>query len=169
MPFHPMGGMFMLAKQQRDTAMKWIDLPPVWLFVFAVMVWAQATYFPMGLYFGDGWPDFIGGLLVGAGLVLMALAFYEFRRARTTVVPHMEASALITSGIFKRTRNPIYLGDALVLAGLCLRWDAVLSLALVPVFVWVIEKRFIIPEEDRLRRKFRADFARYCEKTRRWV
>lgn len=149
--------------------MKMIDVPPVWLLLFAVIAWMQATYLPIGLNFGTGWADLAGGLLVGAGLVLMGLAFVEFRKARTTVIPHQEASALITSGIFKRSRNPIYVGDALILAGLCLRWDAVLSLALVPVFVWVIEKRFIIGEEDRLRRKFRAAFASYCEETRRWL
>ena len=44
-----------------------------------------------------------------------------------------------------------------------------LSLPLVPVLLWVLENRFVIPEEDRLRRKFRAEFARYCQKTRRWV
>ena len=80
-----------------------------------------------------------------------------------------EADRLIQSGIFKRTRNPIYLGDTLILLGLILRWEAVLALPLVPIFLWILEKRFIIPEENRLRRKFRADFARYCQKTRRWI
>lgn len=148
--------------------MKWIDIPPVWLLLFALLAWVQAAYWPLGLSFGGAWADFAGGLLVGGGLVLMALAFAEFRRHKTTVIPHQEAGRLITSGIFKRTRNPIYLGDALILTGLILRWDAVLALPLVPIFFWVIEKRFILAEEDRLRRKFRMDFARYCEKTRRW-
>ena len=76
---------------------------------------------------------------------------------------------MIRSGIFKRTRNPIYLGDALILAGLILRFDAVLALVLIPVFVWLIERRFIIGEEDRMRRQFRADFARYERKVRRWL
>ncbi len=149
--------------------LKWIDIPPVWLLGFALLAWVQAAYWPLGLSFGGTWADFIGGVFVGGGLVLMALAFAEFRRHRTTVIPHQEAERLITSGIFKRTRNPIYLGDTLILAGLILRWDAVLALPLVPIFVWVIEKRFVIPEEDRLRRRFRADFARYCQKTRRWI
>lgn len=148
--------------------LKWIDIPPVWLLGFAVLAWLQAAYWPLGLSFGGDWADFAGGLLVGGGLVLMALAFAEFRRHKTTVIPHQEADRLITSGIFKRTRNPIYLGDALILGGLILRWDAVLALPLVPIFFWVIEKRFILSEEDRLRRKFRMEFARYCEKTRRW-
>ena len=57
----------------------------------------------------------------------------------------------------------------IVLALLILRWDAVLALPLVPILLMLLEKRFVIPEEDRLRRKFRAEFARYCQKTRRWV
>ena len=97
------------------------------------------------------------------------MAAMEFRRHKTSIVPHETPERLIQSGIFRRSRNPIYLGDALILAGLILRWDAVLALPLIPVFVWVIEKRFVIPEEDRMRRKFRMDFARYCEKTRRWL
>lgn len=148
---------------------RWIDMPPVWLAGFLVLAWAQARFLPMGLRLGDGWVDFAGGLLVGGGVLLIALAAMEFRRHKTTIVPHETPARLITSGIFRRSRNPIYLGDTLILAGLILRWDAVLALPLIPVFVWVIEKRFIEPEENRMRRTFRADFACYCEKTRRWL
>ena len=151
------------------TLRQWIDIPPTWLALCLAIAWAQATWVPMGLSFGGAIADFLGGLLVGGGLVLMGLAFYEMQRMRTTVIPHQEASTLVQSGIFSRSRNPIYLGDAMVLGGMILFWDAVLSLPLIPVFVWWIERHFIIPEEDRLRRKFRADFARYCQKTRRWI
>lgn len=148
---------------------KWIDLPPVWLLGMIALAWAQATWLPMGLSFGGAWADFAGGVLVGGGLILMVLAVIEMRRARTTVIPHREADRLVQSGIFSRSRNPIYLGDVLVLAGLILHMDSVLALPLVPVFLGILEKRFVIPEENRLRRKFRADFARYCQKTRRWI
>ena len=149
--------------------MKRIDLPPVWLALFVMLAWVQAQFYPMGLGFGGAWADFAGGLLVGGGLVLMALAFAEFRKHRTTLIPHNTPSALVQSGIFTRTRNPIYLGDALVLAGLILRFDAVLSLPLIPIFVWVIERRFILPEEARMRREFKAVFAKYERKVRRWI
>lgn len=149
--------------------LKWIDMPPVWLSGFLVIAWVQAAEYPMDLGFGETWADLLGGLLVGGGLLIIVMAAMEFRRYKTTIVPHETPERLIQSGIFKRSRNPIYLGDALILAGLILRWDAVLSLPLIPVFVWVIEKRFILTEEDRMRRKFRMEFARYCEKTRRWV
>lgn len=149
--------------------MKRIDMPPVWLVGFAALAWVQADFYSFGLSFGTSWARFLGGLCIGGGVVLMVLALAEFRRHRTTVVPHKTPERLITSGIFKRSRNPIYLADALILFGLILTWSAVLSLVLLPIFVWIIEKRFIEPEEDRMRRKFRADFARYTEKTRRWV
>lgn len=149
--------------------MKWIDLPPVWLAGFIGVAWLQANYLSMRLSFGGAWADLLGGLLVGAGIVMMLLALAEFRKHRTTIVPHKTPDTLIQSGVFTRTRNPIYLGDALILAGLVLRFDAVPSLALVPIFLWVIEKRFIVGEEDRMRRVFRLDFARYESKTRRWL
>lgn len=149
--------------------MKWIDLPPVWLLAFIALAWAQATYFPFGLSFGGPWADFLGGVMIGGGVLLMLLALSEFRRHRTTVLPHRTPTRLIQSGIFSRTRNPVYLGDALLLAGIILRFDAVLALPLVPIFVWIIEKRFILGEEDRMRRVFRMEFARYERKVRRWV
>ncbi|WP_425045782.1 methyltransferase family protein [Primorskyibacter sp. S87] len=149
--------------------MRRLDLPPLWLLGCIVLAWLQATYFPMRFTFGGYWADFTGGLLVGGGVILMVLAVVEMRRQKTTIHPHEDPQQLVQTGIFKRSRNPIYLGDVMVLAGFILRFDAVLSLHLIPVFTWVLERRFIVPEENRLRRIFRADFARYEMKTRRWL
>jgi protein-S-isoprenylcysteine O-methyltransferase Ste14 len=149
--------------------MKWLDLPPVWLVAFLAIAYWQAQYFTLGLSLAHPLTMLLGGLLVGAGIVLIALAAMEMRRHKTTIIPHQQASALVQSGVFKRSRNPIYLADLLIFAGLALRWDAILSLVLLPILFWVLETRFVIPEEDRLRRQFRADFARYAQKTRRWL
>lgn len=149
--------------------MKWLDLPPVWLVLCLSLAWGQAQYYTLGLSLAHPITFLLAGLFVGGGIVITLLAVMEFRRHKTTIIPHETPSALIQSGIFGRSRNPIYLADVLILAGLCLWWDAVLALVLVPLLVWVLEKRFIIPEENRMRREFRADFARYVQKTRRWV
>lgn len=149
--------------------MKWIDIPPVWLAVAIAAAWWVGVSDPWALSFGSPWVDLLAGLLIGGGIVLMLLAVIEMRKQRTTIIPHRDADHLVQSGIFKRSRNPIYLGDVLVLLGLILRFDAPLALPLLPVFVWWLERHFILPEEDRLRRKFRVEFARYCEKTRRWL
>lgn len=145
------------------------DLPPVWLVAMLALAWTQAQHFSLGLSFGPVWADLLGGLLVGGGVLLAALAIVEMRRQQTTIHPHQDSDRLVQSGIFSRSRNPTYVGDLLILAGFILYWDAVLALPLVPIFLWVLEQRFVIPEENRLRRKFRVDFARYCEKVRRWV
>lgn len=149
--------------------MKMIDLPPLWTLLFAVLAYGVARIDPWNLSLAHPVTQFLAGILIGGGVLLMLLAATEMRRQRTTIIPHREADRLVQSGIFRRSRNPIYLGDVLLLEGVILWMDAVLGLVLVPVLAWVLERRFIIPEEDRLRRKFRADFARYCEKTRRWL
>jgi len=152
----------------RDTALKWIDIPPVWLAVFAALAWVQATRLPLWQP-GPAILDLAGGLMVGGGLVLIGLAAHAMMQARTTVIPHRDPDALVTSGIFRRSRNPIYLGDALILTGLMLRWEAWPSLILLPLFVWLITDRFIAPEEARLRDRFGAAFERYAAATRRWI
>ncbi|WP_171167277.1 isoprenylcysteine carboxylmethyltransferase family protein [Ruegeria sp. HKCCA0370] len=149
--------------------MRWMDVPPVWLIAFAALAWLQARYLKLGLSLEGGLTDLLSGVLIGGGILMAVLAVVEFRRHKTTVIPHETPSSMVQSGIYKRSRNPIYVGDVLILASLVLRFDAVLSLVLVPVFVWVLERRFILPEEDRLRRTFHADFARYERKTRRWI
>ena len=146
----------------------WIDLPPVWLAVFLSLAWVQAHRLPLGPQ-GGALTDLIGGLAVGGGVLLVVLAVIEMRRARTTVIPHREAAALVTSGIFRFSRNPIYLGDALVLTGVILFWGAWPSLLLVPVFGWLITDRFILDEERRLAARFGRTFEAYVARTPRWL
>lgn len=148
--------------------LKWIDLPPVWLAAALGLVWAQARVFDLGLSFG-GWAGSVGGGLVALGLGLIIAAIREMRRHRTTPIPHHVPSTLVTTGVFGLSRNPIYLGDALILTGLILRWDAVLSLVLVPVFVWLIGARFVAAEEARCAVAFGEAFRAYKSRTRRWI
>ena len=149
--------------------MKKLDVPPVWLLVALVAAWLIGAYDPWQVSFGGPVVSLVAGLLIGAGVVLTVLAIIEMRKWKTTFVPHQEAAHLVTSGIFKRSRNPIYLGDTLILAGFVLYWDAPLALPLIPIFLWLIERRFVIPEEDGLRRKFPQAFQTYCQNTRRWI
>ncbi|WP_120635942.1 isoprenylcysteine carboxylmethyltransferase family protein [Ruegeria sp. EL01] len=146
-----------------------IDIPPVWLLGFVLLAWLQARFLSFGLSLEGGATDLLSGVLIGGGILIVVMAVVEFRRHQTTVIPHETPTALVQSGIYKYSRNPIYLADILILAGLVLRLDAVLSLILVPILVWLLERRFILPEEDRLRRTFRVGFARYERKTRRWI
>jgi protein-S-isoprenylcysteine O-methyltransferase Ste14 len=126
----------------------------------------QARYLPM---IDAGRPGRIAGtVLIVGGLVIFTAALLQFRRHRTTVMPRETPVAMIDSGIYRLSRNPIYLADALFLAGAALWWDAA-SLLLVPLFVWIITRRFILGEESGLRAVFGAAFDRYAAQTRRWL
>ncbi len=146
--------------------MQWVDLPPVWLVGFIGLAWLQSVFLPLGL----GLPTApFGFALMGTGLVLMAVAVWQMYRHKTTIIPRWQPAALVTGGVFMLSRNPIYLGDALLLAGFVLYWDALPSLLLVPVFMWLISWRFIEGEEDKLRRAFGKAFQEYEKETRRWL
>ncbi len=143
---------------------KTLDYPPVWLVVFAGLAWVFRADGLLPLALAP-----IGIVLVLAGLVVAAVAAYELRRHETTIIPHEIADALVTSGIYARSRNPIYLADVVILVGLALIWGSTLGLALAPVLGLVLERRFILPEEARLTKKFGGAFEDYRERTRRWL
>ena len=149
--------------------MKWSDMPPVWWIGFVLLGRWISQHDPFSGIISHPIVDGVGVLLIVVGLVLIGMAILVMRHYRTTVIPRQTASALVSSGVFKYTRNPIYLGDALVLLGLFLHWGSLLALPLVVIFVWAIERRFIIPEEVHLRDKFGTEFERYAQNTRRWI
>ena len=147
--------------------MKWYDTPPVWLAGALALAYLQTRLVP-ALPLAD-WADWLGGALALTGAAIIAMAVIEFRRHDTTLVPHDDPSAMVRSGVYGWSRNPIYLGDALILAGLSLVWDSLLGLILVPLFVRVITRRFIEPEEARLEAGFGEEFETYRAQVRRWI
>ena len=147
--------------------LKLIDMPPFWLLAFAVLLWWLDALVPVQA--GSDAVVNVGTGMVTGGCACILLAAWQFRVHKTTIVPHQTAKALITTGIYARSRNPIYAADALILAGLALRWDFWPGLVLVPVFMWVIQTRFIEAEEVRLDAAFPTEFAEYASKTRRWL
>ena len=143
-----------------------IDIPPTWLALHLGAAWvvsfvSPAVFADVGRAVGQGLVV-LGALLMGAAVVQMSLA-------RTTVIPRRSPSALVTSGLFSLSRNPIYLGDGLILTGAILWLDAVLALPLLFSFVWLIQTRFIHDEETRLTEAFGPEFDLWAARTRRWV
>ncbi|PZX39326.1 protein-S-isoprenylcysteine O-methyltransferase Ste14 [Roseinatronobacter thiooxidans] len=147
--------------------MRHLDYPPVWLIGALALVWCETMFVPQLL--GHAYIQGAGTLLVLLGAVLFGLAGWAFLRARSTIIPHQTPQRLITTGIFRFSRNPIYLADVLILVGLSLRWGAVGGLVLAPVLVWVLHARFIKLEEGRILRAFGADAQAYFARTRRWL
>ena len=122
-----------------------VDLPPLWTILHIAVLW---------LLPGPGagrTGDVIGAGLIAIGLSLMLWAAAVMLARRTPVMPGEMPEALVTTGPFRFSRNPIYLGDVLVLAGAALWVGPWWGLILVPVLMWVLTARFIRPEEARLR------------------
>ena len=143
--------------------------PPVWLLIFGALMWCTDRAAPIAALIAKP-ANRLGWIFVACGASVIATAMLQFRRARTTVNPltPAKASSLVTSGIFGYSRNPMYLGLLLVLAG----WAIVLGslgpwLAL-PLFVVVIAKMQIEPEEAVLSVLFGGPYRAYCARVGRW-
>lgn len=139
--------------------------PPVLLLVLAAVVWIlPATAVPV-------WQAVIGASAILLGLSINAWSKSPFRRAGTTVTPlHPErASVLITSGPYRYSRNPMYLGYALALSGWVICQGDLRGVVAVAVFVVYVTRFQIIPEERQLSARFPAEYAGYQRAVRRWV
>ncbi|MDH1011872.1 isoprenylcysteine carboxylmethyltransferase family protein [Pseudomonas nicosulfuronedens] len=110
-------------------------------------------------------------LVALAGVAVCLAGVASFRRARTTVNPLKpeSASSLVVVGIYRHTRNPMYLGFAIVLLGWCVFLGSALAVLGVAVFVLYIGRFQIRPEERALRDLFGAEFDAFCGRVRRWV
>jgi protein-S-isoprenylcysteine O-methyltransferase Ste14 len=111
----------------------------------------------------------IGFAFVVAGFLSGVAAFMEFRRARTTVDPHGSVTSIISSGIYRFTRNPIYLGFVLMLIGLPLNSGTYWGIVLAPVFIHLMNRLVIEREEAYLEKKFGAVYTSYKSRVRRWL
>jgi protein-S-isoprenylcysteine O-methyltransferase Ste14 len=144
--------------------------PPIVAAAFAVAMWVGARWLPGATvrFAAQAW---VAAALLGAGLGVMVTAIAQFVRARTTVDPlHPEAaSTLVTGGIFRLTRNPMYLGMALILAAWASWLGNALAGLLVAGFVAWISRFQIAPEERALRAHFGEEFEAYAQRVRRWI
>lgn len=111
-------------------------------------------------------------LVVGVlGLGVDVAGMLAFLRARTTVNPLRpeKASALVTGGVFRWTRNPMYLGMATLLVAWAVYLANPLSIVVVPFFVACLNRFQIAPEERALEKRFGAEFLAYRKRVRRWL
>ena len=106
-------------------------------------------------------------LLLGLGVGIAGAL--TFRRAKTNIRPFKEADKLVTEGPFRYTRNPMYLGLSLVLAGIWLLLGALSPLLGMLIFVVTADRWYIAFEEHMLQRKFGPAFDAYRAKVRRWI
>jgi protein-S-isoprenylcysteine O-methyltransferase Ste14 len=153
--------------------MKFLELrvpPPVVALLAALAIWGLRRAFPEEGVFIPG-RRIIYGTLLGLGLLAILAGLFEFRRAHTTVNPMQPdaTTALVTGGIYRLTRNPMYLGLALMLVAVVVFFSNPVGLTAVVFFVAWMELFQIAPEERALRARFGEAFDEYCARVRRWL
>ena len=157
----------------KGMAMRFLELkvPPLAvLILFALAVFGAGRWLPSGnLPFVASGALALAAILAGVGVALAGVV--QFRRTGTTVDPLApeNASALVEAGVYRRTRNPMYLGMALVLLGGALWWGSIPGLALVGGFCAYLTRFQILPEERALQAIFGASYVDYTRRVRRWI
>ena len=142
--------------------------PPIVALCAGALMYALAWALPM-LTFRISW--IFAAIVAGAGLVIDLIGVVQFVRAKTTVNPLKPdaASALVTGGLYRWTRNPMYVGMLLVLLGWAIYLSNIAALAGLPLFILYISRFQIAPEERALQARFGSEFERYKGRVRRWL
>lgn len=146
-----------------------MSCPPGYFLVAVFIAIAIHSIWPVSLISNGILRYLISGVLVAVGVTLLVWSIYLFRKAVTPVDPHQTPTALVVSGPYRFSRNPIYLGDALITAGLGVAYGTVwiwpsLALALV-----LLDRQVIQVEECRLMESFPVSYRRYRQRVRRWI
>ena len=141
--------------------------PPIVTLLFGLSI-----YFSRGIFQATEikYSVYIAILFLILGLAVLISAVRLFRKDKTTVNPLSpeQTTKLVTDGIFKYSRNPMYLGMAFVLGSIAAFYNPIGGIILIPLFFFYITKFQIIPEERAMKDLFSDEFDRYIKVTRRW-
>lgn len=107
--------------------------------------------------------------LIALGAALVLWCGWEFRRAGTPLMPFVEPTALVARGPYRFSRNPIYLGYTLSLTGVAALLGSSSPFVVLPLFLWIIQRRFVEPEERLLEQRFGEVYRAYKAQVRRWI
>jgi len=142
--------------------------PPVWLLLCMLAIFALQRWLPL-LQLYPSLPGWVGWVLILPGLALIFIALGGFKKAKTGAIPFSESTALVTDGIYRHTRNPMYLGMALILAAIAIRMGSVAAWLPVIFFVFIINRQFVRNEEIFLTAIYGDAFRDYCRRVRPWL
>ncbi|MEI8298522.1 MAG: isoprenylcysteine carboxylmethyltransferase family protein [Pseudomonadota bacterium] len=144
--------------------------PPLLALLAAIAMWALDHWWPATALVPAAYAR-VGLLPAAMGVAIVLTAMRLFRRAGTTISPlsPQNSSHLVTTGLFSRSRNPMYVGLTCVLVGYAIGLGTASPWLMPPVFLAAITWLQIFPEERALRRLFGVEYDAYCRKVRRWL
>lgn len=152
---------------KQDTA--GVIAPPPLIYLAALVIGlglgylAPTPFLPRSLAYG------LGAVLILIAACIVIPARRMMQRAGTAITPTIPTTALVTTGPFRFTRNPLYVGLTLLYLGIAVAARSLWALALLLVALAVMQRGVIDREEHYLERRFGADYVRYRERVRRWI
>lgn len=144
--------------------------PPLVMLIAAALMWTLHHGLPLGHLIDFPW-NYLGVLPAAIGRVITVAAGNRFRQARTTFDAFRpgDASSLVTDGVFRFSRNPMYLGSLLLLSGWAVGLGTVSPWLVLPFFAMFTSIVQIVPEERALEARFGETYVAYRHRVRRWV
>lgn len=143
-------------------------LPPIWFFLSIILMISLHIWLPFKQLFFAPF-NYLGIAAIIIGIVMVLASAFLFKQKNTTIKPLEESTYLVQEGLFKYSRNPIYLGMTISLLGVGLFLGSLTPFFVIPLFVWLIQTLFIEQEEKMLEEKFGDEYRQYKQKVRRWV
>lgn len=143
-------------------------MPPAAL-VIAMIAMAGLNYWAPVVRFDDLWVSRVGILAMALSLLINVVGAVSLLLHRTTVIPFRESSHLVTTGLYRLSRNPIYVSMVVLLLGAVAALGSLSPLVVVPLFAAWIDRKHIRVEERLLEAKFGDSYREYRQRTRRWV
>ena len=143
-------------------------MPPTWLLVAMIAMLALHFLLPLAWIIPPFW-NLTGLILIASGLILNLSADKAFHQVQTTVKPFEESSNLVTNGVFRISRNPMYLGFVLILTGVAIFLRTLSLYFVIFAFVVILDKIYVRVEERMLAEKFGSSWKHYQSVTRRWL
>ena len=148
-----------------------LKVPPLILvLLLALAMWFTAMQFP-ALAITLPWRHGLALTISGVGILILLAGVYVFQKAKTTLNPTKPAAAssVVASGIYRVSRNPMYVGFLLALTGWATWLSHPLPFLLLPIFVVYMNRFQISPEERALSAKFGDEYDKYKQGVRRWL
>ena len=143
-------------------------LPPTYLLIAILLIALLGLLFPIERVIPPVW-NLLGLIPVALGIIINLVADRAFQQAETTVKPFEDSNVILVDGVFRISRNPMYLGFVLILAGIAILLRGLSPWLVVIGFAILMQRVFIRVEEDMMAAQFGAEWDAYCKTTRRWM
>ncbi|MEL6202502.1 MAG: isoprenylcysteine carboxylmethyltransferase family protein [Pseudomonadota bacterium] len=150
---------------ERPNRLPW---PPMILVLALVFGYTLEALLPAGFSFPDQ-SRLIGWYVIAFALLIDAAAMFTLWRGKTTILPNQKSEHLVLSGIFRLSRNPIYVANVLLIIGFALRWSNAWLLVLAPLAGLATQELAIKREEAHLTARFGEEYLNYKSRVRRWL